>query len=70
MSTPQPIEQREMAIIEDLLNWEEEEHDILPMTPEQIVALEAAGYIVDLRNGEVFRDPDAPRRAPRTIRSN
>ena len=70
MSTPKHIEQREMAIIEDLLNWEEEEHDILPMTPEQIAALEAAGYIVVLTAGEIFRDPDAPPRAPRTIRTN
>ncbi len=64
----QTTEYPEMAAIEDLLDWEEEEHDLLPMTPEQIAALEAAGYIVDLTNGEVFRDPDAPPRAPSTIR--
>lgn len=56
-------EHQEMAVINDLEDWEEETHAILPMETEQIAALEAAGYVVDLTNGEVSRDPDAIRQS-------
>ncbi len=53
--------------IEDLLDWEEEEHQLLPFSEEEIAQLEEAGYIVDLVNGDVFRDPDAAVGSPATI---
>ncbi len=53
--------------IEDLLDWEEEEHQLLPMSETEIAELEKAGYIVDLESGEVFPDPDAAVGTPATI---
>ena len=40
-------------VIEDLLTWEEESDMLLPnnLTPEDIAAFEAAGFVVDLETG-------------------
>ena len=44
-----------VAACEDLLNWEEEEHALLPngMTEQEIADLEADGQVVDLVTGAV-----------------
>lgn len=43
----------------ELHNWETETGRPLPRPAEQIAALEAHGYIVDLETGQVHADPDA-----------
>ena len=49
-----------VAACEDLLNWEEENDTLLPngMTEQEIADLEADGWIVDLRTGQIFKDSD------------
>lgn len=48
-------EHEEMKRIDDLLDWEEEEHKLLPKgwTPEQIAEVEARGQVVNLETGEI-----------------
>jgi len=50
----------EMTATDDMLDWEEETDNLLPMDAAKIAELEKQGYIVDLESGEVFADPDAP----------
>lgn len=45
--------------VQDLLDWEHEEHHVLPLSPEAIAELEAQGLLVDLETGAVSADPDA-----------
>jgi hypothetical protein len=47
--------------VEDLLNFEEEEDMLLPnnLTPEDIAAFEAAGYVVDLETGQLIPESEA-----------
>ncbi len=44
--------------VEDLLTWEEESDQLLPISPEYIADLEEQGFIVDLETGENIPDPD------------
>jgi hypothetical protein len=44
--------------VEDLLTWEEESDQLLPISPEYIADLEEQGFIVDLVSGVVSVDPD------------
>lgn len=48
-------------VVEDLLTWEEETDALLPnnLTAEDIAALEAQGYVVNLETGQLIREEDA-----------
>ncbi len=54
------VETDHSQVINDLENWEEEEHQLLPngMSAQTIADLEADGFIVDLVTGELFANPD------------
>lgn len=51
----------DQAVVEDLLTFEEENDRLLPnnLTPEDIARLEAAGWIVDLRTGQLIPEAEA-----------
>lgn len=53
--TKRTDEETWVAACEDLLDWEEEEHALLPngMTEQEIADLEAEGFIVNLVTGAV-----------------
>jgi hypothetical protein len=48
-------------VIEDLLTWEEESDMLLPnnLTPEDIAAFEADGFVVDLETGQLVPESEA-----------
>ena len=54
-------ERIEMQVIEDLLDWEEENDCLLPdgMSAEDIAELEARGLIVDLTTGKIMTTNEA-----------
>lgn len=50
-----------VAACEALLTWEEENDTLLPnnLTPEDIARFEAAGWIIDLRTGQLIPEAEA-----------
>ena len=48
--------------IDELMCWKLEEQRDLPLAASTIAELEAAGYIVNLLNGDLWPDPDVVRR--------
>lgn len=48
-------------VVEDLLSFEEENDMLLPnnLTPEDIARFEEAGYVVDLKTGQLIPESEA-----------